>query len=57
MCLWEIEAERQAVGQRIEAAHGWTRDEFTHGSYHAAAAAALIRTPDDIQASNLAPWN
>lgn len=29
---------------------------FTHGSYHTAAA-ALIRKPDDIQVSNLAPWN
>lgn len=47
------EGERQVVGQQLMVS---TQDEFTHGSHHAAAA-ALIRTPDDIQASNLAPWN
>lgn len=46
----------EAAGQRIETAHGETWDEFTRGSYHTAAA-ALITTPDDIQVSNLAPWN
>lgn len=56
MCQRELGRERgeAVVGQCTDTAHGW--DEFTHGSYHTAAA-ALIRTPDDIQVSNLAPWN
>lgn len=51
MCQWVSGGE--AGGWSVD--RGKTRDEFTRGSYQAAA--APIRTPDDIQVSKLVPWN